>query len=409
MPRIKPFKALRPAEGSAARVASVPYDVVSRDEALALAAGNDDSFLHVIRPDIDLPANADAYGDGIYEKALENLSAFRDRGTLVQDPAPALFLYQQTMDGKSQCGVVACCHLDDYENNLILKHEFTRPVKENDRTRHLLTLRANTGPVFLTYRNDGSIDSLVDTAKASQPLEDFVSSDGVAHTIWKIDQTDAMVTAFEQVPQFYIADGHHRAASALRARQELKQNTSDHTGDEGYNWFLTVLFPSDQLNILPYNRIVADTNGLTETELFEQLSVAGKVRSTDSKSPQSAGCIHFYYGGSWYELEFKSEIDQSPSVVKQLDVAMLETRILAPIFGIGDVRTDPRIDFVGGIRGPEELEKQVDSGDWAIAFSMYPTSIDQLMAVSDAGQVMPPKSTWFEPKLRSGLFTHLLD
>lgn len=409
MPRIKPFKALRPAKDLVANVASVPYDVVNRDEAVALAAGNDDSFLHVIRPDIDLPSETDAYGDAIYEKALENLSAFRDKGTLVQDATPALFLYQQTMDGQSQCGVVACCHLDDYENNLILKHEFTRPVKENDRTRHLLTLRANTGPVFLTYRQNSSIDALVDAAKASEPLYDFVSSDGVGHTAWKIDDCDAIAAAFEQVPKFYIADGHHRAASAYRACQALKQNNDEHTGDESYNWFLTVLFPADQLNILPYNRIVADTSGLTDSEILEKLAAVGEVSATDSKSPDAAGSIHFYIDGSWHELILNAEFDQPQSAVDQLDVARLETRILAPIFGIEDVRTDPRIDFVGGIRGPQALEKLVDSGNWTIAFSMFPTSIDQLMEVSDDGRVMPPKSTWFEPKLRSGLFTHLFD
>lgn len=408
MPRIKPFQALRPVDSLAANVASVPYDVINRKEAIELAAGNEDSFLHVVRPDIDLPADTSAYADEVYQQALKNFSAFRDRGTLKQDETPALFLYQQTMNGKSQCGVVACCHVDDYANNQILKHEFTRPVKEDDRTRHLLTLQANTGPVFLTYRADATIDALIESAKESNPVNDFIAADGVGHTVWKIEDTNAITATFEQVPHFYIADGHHRAASASRAREELKNKNSNHTGDENYNWFLTVLFPADQLNILPYNRIVKDTNGLSNEQLLQNLGTTGEVSKTQSKTPQNAGSVNFYLDGSWYELRFRDELAQQSNAVDRLDVAILENQILSPFFGIADVRTDPKIDFVGGIRGPQELEQRVDSGDWAIAFSMFPTSIDQLMDVSDSGQVMPPKSTWFEPKLRSGLFTHLL-
>jgi uncharacterized protein (DUF1015 family) len=409
MPRVKAFRAVRPTVENAARVASVPYDVVNREEAAALAEGNDQSFLHVVRPDIDLPADTNPYADEIYAKAAENLNRFMSEGVLQQDDSESIFLYRQIMDGKSQVGVVCCCHVDDYENNLILKHEFTRPAKEDDRTRHVTTLKAHAGPVFLTYRDDAKVNELVASAIASDPLYDFTAADGVQHTVWKIDDASEYVAGLTNVPAFYVADGHHRAASAWRAGKARREANSSHTGEEEYNWFLTVLFPAGELNILAYNRIIKDLNGMTAEEIHSRLAEVGSLEPTDDPVPPSSGSFCVYLDGSWHRLTVPADSIDQDDAINCLDVAILEQRVINPIFGIDDVRTDPRIDFVGGIRGTKELEKRVDSGDWAFAVSMYPTSIAQLMAVSDAGEVMPPKSTWFEPKLRSGLLTHLLD
>ncbi|MGB7347644.1 MAG: DUF1015 domain-containing protein [Pirellulaceae bacterium] len=409
MPRVKAFRAVRPTVENAAKVASVPYDVVNREEAVALADGIAESFLHVVRPDIDLPAETDPYADEIYAKAAENFQRFISEGVLQQDDSESIFLYRQIMNGKSQVGVVCCCHVDDYENNLILKHEFTRPAKEDDRTRHVMTLNANAGPVFLTYRDDDIINALVAEAIGSLPLFDFTAVDDVQHTVWKIDIPAPYVAALTDVPAFYVADGHHRAASAWRAGKARREANPSHTGEEEYNWFLTVLFPASELNILAYNRIIKDLNGMTPDELCGRLSEVGTLEPTDNPVPPSSGSFCIYLDGAWSKLTVPSDSIDHDDAINCLDVAILEQRVINPIFGIADVRTDPRIDFVGGIRGTKELEKRVDSGEWACAVSMYPTSIAQLMAVSDAGEVMPPKSTWFEPKLRSGLLTHLLD
>ena len=409
MPRVKSFRAVRPPVKKAATVASVPYDVINREEAVAMAEGNAASFLHVIRPDIDLPADTNPDDDSIYAKAGENFKQFLADGTLVQDDQDSIFLYRQIMDGKGQIGVVCCCHVDDYENNRILKHEFTRPAKEDDRTRHVMTLSAHAGPVFLTYRDDATVNSLVDAAIKEAPLYDFVAEDGVQHTVWKVDQTDPYVQALTASPEFYIADGHHRAASAWRAGKARREANPDHTGNEEYNWFLTVLFPAQQLNILAYNRIIADLNGKTSEQVLEELTQVGSLEKTDQPVPESAGSFCVYVDKQWWRLTVPADSIDQDDAINCLDVALLEQRVIGPIFGIDDVRTDPRIDFVGGIRGTKELEQRVDSGKWALAVSMYPTSIAQLMAVSDADEVMPPKSTWFEPKLRSGLLTHLLD
>lgn len=409
MPRVKPFRALRPQPENAARVASVPYDVVNRSEAAALAEGNSDSFLHVVRPDIDLPAETDPYASVIYAQAAENLQRLIDDGVLSQDDGESVFLYRQIMNGQSQIGVVCCCHVDDYENNLILKHEFTRPAKEDDRTRHVMTLAAHTGPVFLTYRDDPTVNGLVEAAIKESPLYDFTADDDVQHTVWKIDASAGYVAALTSVPSFYVADGHHRAASAWRAGKARREANPDHTGQEEYNWFLTVLFPSQQLNILAYNRIIKDLNGQTPEEIRQKLSQVGTLEPTDDPVPNQSGSFCIYLDGKWMRLNVPADSIDQNDPINCLDVAILEQRVIKPIFGIDDVRTDPRIDFVGGIRGTKELENRVNSGEWAIAVSMYPTSIEQLMAVSDAGEVMPPKSTWFEPKLRSGLLTHTLD
>ena len=409
MPRVKAFRAVRPPAEKAANVASVPYDVVNRAEAAQLADGNSESFLHVVRPDIDLPPETDPYADEIYATAAANLKRFIDEGVLVQDETESIFLYRQIMNGKAQVGVVCCCHVEDYENNLILKHEFTRPAKEDDRTRHVMTLNAHAGPVFLTYRDNESVNSLVKTAIQADPLYDFTAADGVQHTVWKIDDADGYIAGLTEVPAFYVADGHHRAASAWRAGKARREQNDNHSGNEEYNWFLTVLFPASELKILAYNRIIKDLNGMTPEEILTKLSAVGEVEATDDPVPSSSGSFCVYVDGKWSKVTVPQDSIDHDDAINCLDVAILEQRVIKPIFGIEDVRTDPRIDFVGGIRGTGELEKRVDSGDWAFAVSMYPTSISQLMAVSDAGEVMPPKSTWFEPKLRSGLLTHLLD
>ncbi len=409
MPRVKPFRAVRPPVAKAATVASVPYDVIDRDEAVALAAGNPESFLHVVRPDIDLPPDTDPYADAIYTQAADAFRRFLAEGVLQQDQDDRIFLYRQIMDGRSQIGVVCCCHAEDYGNDRILKHEFTRPAKEDDRTRHVMTLAAHTGPVFLTYRDNSTVNQLVAAAIAEAPLYDFTAADGVQHTVWQIAETGPYVEALTAVPAFYIADGHHRAASAWRAGKARREANPGHTGNEEYNWFLTVLFPARQLTILAYNRIIADLNGKSAETILEELRQVGQLEPTTDPVPEAAGSFCLFLSNQWYRLTVPADSIDRADPIASLDVAILEQRVIRPIFGIENVRTDPRIDFVGGIRGTDELEQRVRSGRWAVAVSMFPTSIEQLMAVSDAGEVMPPKSTWFEPKLRSGLLVHLLD
>jgi len=406
--RLHPFRALRPAPELAERVAAVPYDVVNRSEAAALAAGNPHSFLHVGRSDIDLPADVDPYDPRIYSKARDALDRFQADGTLLREAQPSLYLYQQTMDGRSQTGVVGCVHIDDYERDIIRKHEKTRRDKEDDRTRHVLTLRANAEPVFLTYRARSDVRALAEPVLASPPLYDFTAPDGVRHTVWRITDPAPFVDAFRQIPIAYVADGHHRSASAWRAGRELRNAPPQHRGDGEYNWFLAVLFPADELRILPYNRVVRDLAGLLASDVLARLSHLGRVSVTDDPDPPRTGTFGVFLMDRWYRLELnEATIDRSDPIAS-LDVSLLQDRVLGPILAIGDPRTDKRIDFVGGIRGTAELERRVRSGEMAIAFSLYPTTLEQLMAVSDAGQIMPPKSTWFEPKLRSGLFVHTL-
>ena len=407
--RVNPFRAVRPRPDLAAQVAAVPYDVVNRAEAAELARGNPHSFLHVGRSDIDLPEDVDPYDPRIYQRAREALDQLIATGTLLRDSKPGLFVYRQIMDGRPQAGLVGCVHVDDYERDLIRKHEKTRPDKEDDRTRHVLTLRANAEPVFLTYRGRAEIDGLVSRIIAtSTPLYDFTAADGVRHTVWTVPDPAAVARAFGAVPHAYVADGHHRSASAWRAGKELRAANPEHRGDEEYNWFLAVLFPADQLRILPYNRVVRDLHGLTPAEVLQGLGDLGKLTPAATAAPDRSGVFCVYLQGAWHRLEMDpAGIDRSDPIAS-LDVSLLQDRVLAPMLGIGDPRTDKRIDFVGGIRGTAELERRVESGEMAIAFSLYPTTLEQLMAVSDAGQVMPPKSTWFEPKLRSGLFVHEL-
>jgi uncharacterized protein (DUF1015 family) len=404
--RLHPFRALRPPPELAARVAAVPYDVVSREEAAALAEENPDSFLHVGRSDIDLPPDTDPYDPRIYTAARAALDRFAARGTLVRDREPGLFLYRQEMDGRAQTGIVGCVHVDDYAHDVIRKHEKTRKDKEDDRTRHVLTLNANAEPVFLTYRPLAELDALSTSAAAGAPLYDFTAPDGVRHTVWRVADPEAWVRAFCTVPVAYVADGHHRSASAWRAGKERKAANPYHRGDEEYNWFLAVLFPSNQLRILPYNRLVKDLNGLTPAAFAEQLRRLGRLERTAEPSPSAPASFGLYFDGAWQRLTLDERSIDRADPIGSLDVSLLQDRVLGPILGIGDPRTDKRIDFAGGIRGPGELERRVRSGEMALGVAMYPTTLEQLMTVSDAGAIMPPKSTWFEPKLRSGLFVH---
>ena len=406
--RLHPFRAVRPAPELVERVASVPYDVVNRVEAAALAEGNPQSFLHVGRSDIDFPADVDPHDPRIYAGAREALDRFQAEGTLIREAAPSLYVYRQIMDGRAQTGVVGCVHIDDYEHDIIRKHEKTRPDKEDDRTRHVLTLRANAEPVFLTYRGRPDIEALTAALVAGPSLYDFTAPDGVRHTVWRIADAGPFLDAFRQVPHAYVADGHHRSASAWRAGRELRNAPTQHRGEGEYNWFLAVLFPAAELRILPYNRVVRDLGGLGAGSVLARLAHVGQVTITDDPVPSTPAVFCFFLANEWYRLELDEGTIDRGDPIASLDVSLLQDRILGPILGIGDPRTDKRIDFVGGIRGPGELERRVRSGEMAIAFSLYPTTLEQLMAVSDAGKIMPPKSTWFEPKLRSGLFVHTL-
>jgi uncharacterized protein (DUF1015 family) len=406
--RLNPFRAVRPVPALAARVAAVPYDVVNRAEAVVLAQGNPYSFLHVGRSDIDLPEDTDAHDPRVYAEARRALDRFLADGTLQKDPLPSIYVYRQVMDGRAQTGIVGCVHIDDYEQDVIRKHEKTRPDKEDDRTRHVLTLMANAEPVFLTYRGLEEVDRLVEPILGTTPLYDFVAPDSVRHTVWLVPEPGSLVAAFRNVPCAYVADGHHRSASAWRAGRELRARLPGSKGEGEHDWFLAVLFPADQLRILPYNRVVRDLNGLDAAEVLARLTRVGKVTTTEEPNPWRPGEFCFVLAGRWYRLELDEATIDRGDPIGSLDVSLLQDRVLAPILGIGDPRIDQRIDFVGGIRGTAELERRVTSGEMAVAFSLYPTTLDQLMAVSDAGQVMPPKSTWFEPKLRSGLFVHEL-
>ncbi|MEM7144088.1 MAG: DUF1015 family protein [Verrucomicrobiota bacterium] len=409
--RTKPFQALTPNPDQVAQIASVPYDVVNTEEARALADGKPDSFLHVLRAEIDFPPGTDPYSDQIYAKARENFDRLQSSGALARESEPCLYLYRQTWNNHTQTGIALTCHIDDYANDIIRKHEKTRPVKENDRTRLNDTLSANPGPVFLTYKDHAPIDTLVDSfAAQNDPHFHFTDEAGVTHTVWRVageTATKPFTDAFDDVPLAYVADGHHRSASAHRVGSERRDNNPNHNGDENYNWFLNVLFPASQLKILPYNRIVKDLNGLDKNAFLTKLAESFTLSDDPGDSPPGPHAVSMYLDGAWSQLSWPEPDTDSP--IEKLDAAVLQDRLLAPILGIGDPRTDERIDFVGGIRGPEALKKRVDSGDWAVAFSMAPVTVEQLIAIADAGEIMPPKSTWFEPKLRSGLFVYTLD
>jgi len=400
---LKPFRALRPAGLSAAEVSAVPYDVVNTVEARALASGHPLSFLHVSRAEIDLPEGTDPYADAVYTKAADNFAKLKRSAPLALEEAPSLYVYQLRMGAHEQTGIAGCSSLKEYDEDIVRKHERTRKEKEDDRTRHMLTLKAQTGPVFLTYRDTGKIDAMVETAKKEPPLFDFTAPDGVAHTIWRLsaDPTREMAAAFGSVPLFYIADGHHRAASAARARDQLRAGNPKPTGSEDYDRFLTVLFPASQVRILPYNRVVKDLGRLSKDEFLGELR-RFHLRENAPPSPARKGEVSLYLGGRWYGFELPA----GKGSIESLDAHLLERHVLDALLGIKDIRTDKRIDFIGGIRGTQELQKLVDSGAFAVAFSMFPVSVEELMRISDEGQIMPPKSTWFEPKLRDGLLIH---
>lgn len=409
---IRQFKAIRPTPEMAEKVAALPYDVVNSEEAAEMVIGNPYSFLHVDKAEIDLPAGTDIYSPEVYEKAKSNLEKMITDGVLVQDEKPMLYVYELTMDGRSQTGLVACTSIDEYMQGIIKKHELTREDKEQDRIRHVDICNANTGPIFLAYRTVDEISEIVDNVKKNAPVYDFTAEDGIIHRAWIIDDEETinrLVKLFKDVPNLYIADGHHRNASAAKVGLKRRNENPNYTGDEEFNYYLAVIFPSDQLKILDYNRVVKDLNGLSEEEFIKKLSEKFEIVETEGRAkPNKAYDFGMYMDGKWYMLTAKDEI-KSKDAVKGLDVSILQDNVLIPILGIGDIRTDKRIDFVGGIRGLGELEKRVDSGEMKVAFAMYPTSIEQLMTIADENKIMPPKSTWFEPKLRSGLFIHSLD
>ena len=404
---IRPFTALRPTPGNVERISAVPYDVVNADEARALAAGNPLSFLHVSRAEIGLPPSTDPYSDAVYDRALENFNRLRASAPLVIEDTPSVYFYRLRMGGHSQTGLTACYSLDEYDRNLIKKHERTRREKEDDRTRHISKLRAQTGPIFLTYRASRAIDAVADRVTATPPLFDFEAIDGVRHTVWRVIGADLalLVKAFGDLPCLYIADGHHRAASAARTRKYLA-GTEPGTTHEEADWMLAVAFPDNQTQILPYNRVVKDLAGHTPEAFLAALHARAPV-SDGQPSPARKGEISMYLGGHWHRFHLKGQAGAA-DVGSTLDVSLLQDQVLAPLLKIVDPRTDKRIDFVGGIRGTGELEKLVDTGRAAAAFSLFPVGVGDLIKIADAGEIMPPKSTWFEPKLRDGLLTHLI-
>ena len=402
------FKALRPTEGKAAAVAAPPYDVVNREEAAAIGKENPDSFLHVDRAEMDLPAETDLYDAKVYQKAKENLNKMEETGVLVQDHKPCYYIYELVRKGKVQTGIAGCASIDDYLNNVIKKHENTRADKELDRINHVDTCSAQTGPIFLAYRANAVISAEVAKAKQEKPVYSFTAVDGIRHQVWKIsskESVEAIENAFAGINQIYIADGHHRAASAVKVGLRRREANPGYTGKEEFNYFLSVLFPDEELMIMPYNRVVKDLNGLSEEEFMAKIKDKFTVSESSTQvAPSKKGEFGMYLGKKWYTLTAKEEI-LSSDPVDGLDVAVLQNNVLEPLLGIHDPKTDKRIDFVGGIRGLGELERRC-SEDCVLAFSMYATSIGELFAVADAGLLMPPKSTWFEPKLRSGLFIH---
>ena len=412
MPQVTPFRSIRPIPELADRIAALPYDVYNRREALDETLREPLSFLKIDRAETQFPEDVDTYDPKVYEKAKELLNSMLQDGSFIMEDAPCYYIYELTMDGRSQTGIVACSSIDDYQNEIIKKHEKTREDKELDRIRHVDITDTHTGPIFLVYRSVSVINQIVEDAQQEAPLYDFVSSDGIRHRVFRISEQDAiqkLEKAFAEIPCTYIADGHHRCASAVKVGQKRRKEHPGYTGEEEFNRFLSVLFPDDQLAILPYNRVVKDLNGLSVSEFLSALEKAGFTVSAPQKeaiSPSSKGSFGLYLDGNWYLVTASLPL-LSDDPVKGLDVSILQDRILGPILGIGDPRTDKRIDFVGGIRGLSELERRV-SEDMTLAFSMYPTSIEELLSVADARLLMPPKSTWFEPKLRSGLFLHSL-
>ena len=408
---VKPFMCIRPAADKAARVAALPYDVYNRKEACEAVKGNPLSFLNIDRAETQFGDDVDTYDSRVYDKAREMLDCQIEEGVYVTDPEENYYLYELTMEGRSQTGIVACCSIDDYVNGVVKKHENTREDKELDRIRHVDATNAHTGPIFLAYRQNQELKALVAQVKEEAPLYDFVSEDAIRHRVWMIgarSMVEAVEAAFAAIPGTYIADGHHRAASAVKVGLKRREENPDYTGKEPFNYFLAVLFPDEELKILPYNRVVKDLNGLEKEGFLKKAEEKFEIHlmGKEAFAPDQKGTFGMYLEGEWYGLKIRPEYE-SEDPVAGLDVSILQDQLLGPVLGIGDPRTDCRIDFIGGIRGLKELERRADS-DMKLAFSMYPTSITELLAVADAGQLMPPKSTWFEPKLRSGLFIHRL-
>lgn len=412
MAEIRPFRCIRPSKEAASAVAALPYDVYDRKEAKEIVKKNPLSFLAVDRAETQFEDGKNPYAPEVYEQAARTLKRWQQEGILTEDESPFYYLYELVMEGRAQTGIVACASVDDYSCGAIARHENTREEKEQDRIRHVDVTNAHTGPIFLAYRSQEELNGLVALEKKKTPLYDFISEDGICHRVWKIEdpqKAEEIHRIFSGIPRVYIADGHHRAASAVKVAAMRREANPSWTGNEEFNYFLSVLFPDDQLMIMPYNRVVQDLNGLTREAFLKKTERYFVVTEKGRKafSPEQKGQVGMYLDGSWYQLDARPEI-RTDDPVKGLDVSILQDRILGPLLGIGDPRTDSRIRFVGGIRGLSELERLVDSGA-AVAFSMYPTSIRELFEVADAGLLMPPKSTWFEPKLRSGLFIHAIE
>jgi len=413
MPLIKPFRALRPAPGRAADVAAPPYDVVSEEEARERARGRPWSFLHISRPEIDLPPGSDAHAPAAYAKAAENLKRMVGQGVLVRDPKPCYYAYRLVMGTHAQTGLVAVASVAEYDRNRIRKHEFTRPDKEDDRVHQIEALDAQTGPVLMAYPESPEVDRLLEQASLGKPIADVTADTGVRHVLWKIEEPGALSQlgrAFDAMPALYIADGHHRSAAASRVAAARRAQGGSTTLDRDDQYFLSVAFSHHQLQILPYNRVVADLHGLSRQELLSRLGKGFAVHaSAAAVTPAKPGEFGLYLPGQWYRLNIHPSLVPTHDPVERLDVSLLADQVLGPLLGISDPRRDKRIDFIGGIRGPAELEKRVNGGSMAVAFSLFPTRMEDLMAVADAGEVMPPKSTWFEPKLADGLASHVLD
>ena len=405
---IKPFRALRPAPEKSKQVSCVPYDVVYEPEVRAFIEKNPLSFLRVTRSEAEFPENSNPLPDDVFARARENLQKFIDDETFATEAEPSIYVYRLASENHSQTGVVACCSLDEYELGVIRKHENVRPDKVEDRTGHMLALEAQTGLIFLAFRNTEKIKDLLAAAVEEKPLYSFHCPDGIRQTIWRVRLPDEFVEAFREVPSLYIADGHHRIESARLAREKLKEKNPEHTGAEDYNFVVAGMFPAEDLQILAYNRVIKDLNGLTDEEFFERLSPSFIVSESDRKTPAEHGEICMYMNGKWHILRFAVNYVREPDPIERLDVSILQDYILAPILGIDDPRTNRRIGFIGGARGTGELGKNVDEGIAKLAFSLFPTTMDDLFAVSDMGEIMPPKSTWFEPKLKDGLLVHLI-
>ncbi len=415
MATLKAFKGLRPPKDIVKQVASRPYDVLNSEEARKEAEGNQYSLLHIIKPEIDLPPETNLYSPEVYEKAKENFIKFQKNGWLVPDSEEYLYIYAQTMNGKTQYGIVGCASVDDYLNNVIKKHELTRPDKEEDRMKHVRITNANMEPVFFSYPAKKEIDEIVENfVKNNEPEYDFIADDGFGHHFWVIKDKaviDRIIEFFDKLPSLYVADGHHRTAAAALVGKEKREANPNHTGNEEYNYFLAVIFPDNQLTIIDYNRVIKDLNGLSKDEFLEKIS-GSFIMEEKGEKPYKPSKLHelsMYIDGKWYALQAKEGTYDDNDPIGVLDVTILTNQVLEPVLGIEDLRRSKRIDFVGGIRGLEELQRRVDSGEMAVAFALYPVSMQQLINIADSGKIMPPKTTWFEPKLRSGLVVHTLD